>query len=106
MFHFIHKLCSCRPISANTELSDDSLLNIPMLIIVSECGPPEIHHWDIGYFSYQGNTLYADCSYYKTYMGTLSMICDNDTNTWVTSGECEEYSTYLNVNLKTMFGYC
>lgn len=67
---------------------------IPLYVLISECGQPDIYYWDIGYFSYHGTTLFADCAYYRTYTGTLNMTCDNITKTWVTAGECQEYSTY------------
>ncbi|XP_060602666.1 scavenger receptor cysteine-rich type 1 protein M130-like, partial [Ruditapes philippinarum] len=60
-------------------------------IVCNECGEPDNSHWDAGYFTYNGSTLYADCSFYKSYLGILKMTCDNVTQTWQTEGECQEY---------------
>ncbi|XP_060557238.1 scavenger receptor cysteine-rich type 1 protein M130-like [Ruditapes philippinarum] len=61
-------------------------------IVCNECGEPDNSHWDAGYFTYNGSTLYADCSYYKTYLGILKMTCDNVNQTWKAEGECQEYA--------------
>ncbi|XP_053387660.1 deleted in malignant brain tumors 1 protein-like [Mercenaria mercenaria] len=66
-------------------------------VVCNECGQPDIYYWDIGYFSYKGSVLYADCSYYKTYVGTLQLTCDNETQTWIKEGECQEYGFPLNI---------
>ncbi|XP_053386927.1 uncharacterized protein LOC123542089 isoform X2 [Mercenaria mercenaria] len=67
-------------------------------VVCNECGQPDIYYWDTGYFSYNGSILYADCSYYRTYVGTLQLTCDNSTNTWIKEGECEEYSFPLDIS--------
>ncbi|WAR24046.1 DMBT1-like protein, partial [Mya arenaria] len=44
-----------------------------------------------------GSILYADCSYYKKYVGVLELTCDNFTKKWITNGECQEYRFPLEV---------
>ncbi|KAL4219781.1 scavenger receptor [Mactra antiquata] len=66
--------------------------NRDVSVVCNACGQPEIYYWDIGYFSYEGTTLFADCAYYKSYVGTLRMTCDNITKNWITEGECQEYN--------------
>ncbi|WAR22494.1 DMBT1-like protein [Mya arenaria] len=66
-------------------------------VVCNECGQPDIAFWGIGYFTYNGSALFADCSYYKTYVGELKMTCDHANGAWVTEGECQEYSRPLNI---------
>ncbi|WAR24040.1 NETR-like protein, partial [Mya arenaria] len=47
--------------------------------------------------NYNGSILYADCSYYKKYVGVLELTCDNVTKKWITNGECQEYRFPLDV---------
>ncbi|XP_052772761.1 uncharacterized protein LOC128211759 isoform X2 [Mya arenaria] len=66
-------------------------------IVCSECAQPSVSRWGIGYFTYNDSALYADCSYYKTYLGTLKMTCDQKTKKWITEGECQQYSSPLEI---------
>ncbi|XP_052777910.1 deleted in malignant brain tumors 1 protein-like [Mya arenaria] len=66
-------------------------------VSVVYCGKPDIYLWDAGYFSYNGSIHYADCSYYKKYVGVLELTCDNVTKKWITNGECQEYRFPLDV---------
>ncbi|WAR27354.1 MLP-like protein [Mya arenaria] len=66
-------------------------------VVCNECGQPDIAFWGVGYFTYHGSSLYADCSYYKTYVGELKMTCDHANGAWVTEGKCQEYSRPLNI---------
>ncbi|XP_045179635.2 deleted in malignant brain tumors 1 protein-like [Mercenaria mercenaria] len=97
--------------SYNTDLSECKYLfqnscrhDRDVSVVCNECGQPDIYYWDVGYFSYNGTTLYADCSYYKTYIGTLQMTCDNVTKQWITKGQCQEYSYPLAITDTRLVG--
>ncbi|XP_053387279.1 deleted in malignant brain tumors 1 protein-like [Mercenaria mercenaria] len=66
-------------------------------VVCNECGQPDIYFWGVDFFTYHGTTLFADCSYYRTYVGKLKLTCDNQTQTWIKEGECQEYSFPLDV---------
>ncbi|WAR21590.1 L3BPA-like protein, partial [Mya arenaria] len=65
--------------------------------MLESCVVPSISHWGYDYFTYNDSSLNADCSYYKTYLGTLKMTCDQKTKTWITEGECQQYSSPLEI---------
>ncbi|XP_052771199.1 scavenger receptor cysteine-rich domain superfamily protein-like [Mya arenaria] len=73
-------------------------------LVCNECGQPDIAFWGIGYFTYSGAALYADCSYFRTYVGELKMTCDHANRTWVTEGECKQFSRPLNIQDVRLFG--
>ncbi|XP_052777286.1 uncharacterized protein LOC128214704 isoform X2 [Mya arenaria] len=74
-------------------------------VVCNDCGKPDIHFWDAGYFSYNRSILYADCSYYKKYVGVLELTCDSFTKQWITNGECQEYRFPLEVtNIRLVNG--
>ncbi|XP_060589155.1 deleted in malignant brain tumors 1 protein-like isoform X2 [Ruditapes philippinarum] len=66
-------------------------------VVCNECGQPDIFFWGVDFFTYNGTTLFADCSYYKTYVGKLELTCNNKTQEWVTEGECQEYNFPLDL---------
>ncbi|XP_053387316.1 uncharacterized protein LOC128551050 [Mercenaria mercenaria] len=66
-------------------------------VVCNDCGQPDIYFWGVDFFTYNGTTLFADCSYYRTYVGKLKLTCDNQTQTWNTEGECQEYRFPLDV---------
>ncbi|XP_053386930.1 uncharacterized protein LOC123542087 [Mercenaria mercenaria] len=86
------EISSCR-----FEIADRCTHERDASVVCNDCGEPEISHWGVDYFTYNGSTLYADCSYYKSYVGTLTLLCNNDTDQWETVGACREYSFPLDI---------
>ncbi|XP_060570002.1 uncharacterized protein LOC132728362, partial [Ruditapes philippinarum] len=66
-------------------------------VVCNECGQPDIFFWGVDFFTYNDTSLFADCSYYKTYVGKLKLTCNNQTQEWVTEGECQEYNFPLDI---------
>ncbi|XP_053387247.1 uncharacterized protein LOC123541978 [Mercenaria mercenaria] len=98
--------CSSSYISScRYEIADRCTHEQDASVVCNDCGEPDNSHWGVDYFSINGSTLYADCSYYKSYVGTLTLTCNNETNQWVTEGECREYSYPLAItNIRLVGG--
>ncbi|XP_052775111.1 uncharacterized protein LOC128213450 [Mya arenaria] len=66
-------------------------------VVCHDCGPPNTF-WDFDFFKWSGFSMIADCSFYRTYLGNLSMECSGNTGqNWETSGTCYEYSAPLEI---------
>ncbi|KAL4219782.1 hypothetical protein ACF0H5_020194 [Mactra antiquata] len=59
---------------------------------VCECGLPDFYYLDLDsdFYSYDGTTVIVDCAYLEG-TGTLRLTCNNETKTWITEEECQEY---------------
>ncbi|XP_053387321.1 uncharacterized protein LOC123542232 [Mercenaria mercenaria] len=66
-------------------------------VVCNDCGQPDVFNWDADYFTYNGTTLFADCLYYRTYIGKLKLTCDKHTQTWIKEGKCQEYRFPLDI---------
>ncbi|XP_052238541.1 scavenger receptor cysteine-rich domain superfamily protein-like [Dreissena polymorpha] len=64
-------------------------------VLCNECGLPDIAYWGVDYFNFNGTSLYANCEYYKSYIGYLQMVCTG--SRWQTIGECQEYTRPLHI---------
>ncbi|XP_053383098.1 deleted in malignant brain tumors 1 protein-like isoform X2 [Mercenaria mercenaria] len=87
-----YSLRSCRYLSHN-ECSHERDISA----VCNDCGTPDIYHWGHDYFTYNGTTLFADCSHDKRSIGKLELTCDTHTQKWITEGECQEYSFPLDI---------
>ncbi|XP_045183285.2 cell death abnormality protein 1-like [Mercenaria mercenaria] len=66
-------------------------------VVCNDCGQSDVFNWDADYLTYNGTTLFADCLYYRTYIGKLKLTCDKHTQTWIKEGKCQEYRFPLDI---------
>ena len=70
---------------------------------VSVCGEsPDLEFFGTGLFHWQGDVKVADCDFYSTYFGTITLRCEHN-GTWTLHSNCTKYGECTCSSIRVLF---